>query len=187
MPRFACENERISKLNSGGSRIFQRGAPTQNIWPIFAKNWMKIKTRMHSSRMRTARSLTVSRSTCQGVYLPGGTCSGECTCPGVYLPGRLPAWGVCTCPGVYLPWGYLLVGCTCPGVGICPGAPPPCTEFLTHATENITLPQTSFAGGKNWTETQMGRSTKISKILLRCWGHSVLGSFLLIQGQVLWI
>ena len=29
------------------------------------------------------------------------------------------------------------------------GIPPPpcvCTEFLTHATENITLPQTSFAG-----------------------------------------
>ena len=28
-------------------------------------------------------------------------------------------------------------------------APPPWTEFLTHASENITLPQTSFAGGKN--------------------------------------
>ena len=27
--------------------------------------------------------------------------------------------------------------------------PPPCTEFLTHATENITLPQTLFAGSKN--------------------------------------
>ena len=26
---------------------------------------------------------------------------------------------------------------------------PPWTEFLTHASENITLPQTSFAGGKN--------------------------------------
>ena len=25
--------------------------------------------------------------------------------------------------------------------------PPPWTEFLTHAYENITLPQTSFAGG----------------------------------------
>ena len=25
--------------------------------------------------------------------------------------------------------------------------PPPWTEFLTHASENITLPQTSFAGG----------------------------------------
>ena len=27
--------------------------------------------------------------------------------------------------------------------------PPPWTEFLTHASENITLPQTSFAGGKD--------------------------------------
>ena len=42
--------------------------------------------------------------------------------------------------------------CLVPGGGI-----PPCTEadpslgteFLTHASENITLPQTSFAGGKN--------------------------------------
>ena len=29
-----------------------------------------------------------------------------------------------------------------------PGTPPLWTEFLTHACENITLPQTSFAGGK---------------------------------------
>ena len=27
--------------------------------------------------------------------------------------------------------------------------PPPWTEFLTHASEKITLPQTSFAGGKD--------------------------------------
>ena len=27
--------------------------------------------------------------------------------------------------------------------------PPPWTEFLTHAYENITLPQTSLTGGKN--------------------------------------
>ena len=30
-----------------------------------------------------------------------------------------------------------------------PPPSPPCTEFLTHAYENITLPQTSFAGGNN--------------------------------------
>ena len=29
------------------------------------------------------------------------------------------------------------------------------TEFLTHATENITLPQTSFAGGKNLFEIHL--------------------------------
>ena len=28
-------------------------------------------------------------------------------------------------------------------------APPPWTETLTHASENITLPRTSFAGGNN--------------------------------------
>ena len=34
----------------------------------------------------------------------------------------------------------------------CPGSrhpPPPWTEFLTHACENITLPQTSFVGSRN--------------------------------------
>ena len=70
------------------------------------------RTRMHSSRMRTARLLTVSqhallggvpaRGVCicqggvpvqggvpaqEGVYLPGGTCPGR----GVYLPGSVPA------------------------------------------------------------------------------------------------
>ena len=29
------------------------------------------------------------------------------------------------------------------------GRPPPCTEFLTHATENITFPETSFVGGND--------------------------------------
>ena len=64
-------------------------------------------------------------------YLPA------CTAPGV---GGLPARGV-----------YLPRGCTCvrgvPARGV---YSPLCTEFLTHATENITLPQTSFAGGKNY-------------------------------------
>ena len=32
--------------------------------------------------------------------------------------------------------------------------PPLSTEFLTHACENITLPQTSFAGGKKWPMTR---------------------------------
>ena len=72
-------------------------------------------TTMHSSRMRTARVLTVSHSM---------LCTGGCT----WSRG----WGV---PG--------------PGVS---GTPPLWTEFLTDTSENITLPQTSFAGGKkgNW-------------------------------------
>ena len=132
---------------------------------------------MHSSRMRTARSLTISCSICwgvyllQGVYLPGG-----CTCPGVYLlwvegvylPGGVLAQevylpggctcsrectcqgctypGGCTCPRGYLPRGVVPSGGVSTQGGTCPGTPPLCTELLTHATENITLPQTSFAG-----------------------------------------
>ena len=60
-------------------------------------------TRMHSSRMRTARLLPVSPSMLcsQGVYLPRRVYLPEgSTCLGVYLPG-----GGCTCPG----------GCTCLG------------------------------------------------------------------------
>ena len=45
--------------------------------------------------------------------------------------GGVPAQGECTCLGGVPAWRV----------------PPPWTEFLTHANENITLPQTSFAGG----------------------------------------
>ena len=82
-------------------------------------------TRLHSSRMRTAHSLTVFPS---------------------MLSKRVPG-----------PWGGV------PGLGGCLGwggwswgavfqhalrQTPLWKEFLTHASENITLPQTSFAGGK---------------------------------------
>ena len=92
-----------------------------------------------------------------GVYLPGGcTCLGGawsrgCTCLGVYLPGGVPAWG-CTYPGGYLilagTWSW---GVPAPG-GTCPGTPPPVNKILdTHFWKYylITLPRTSFAGGKN--------------------------------------
>ena len=49
----------------------------------------KFKTRMHSSRMRTARLLPVS---------PSMHCSQGVPARGVYLPGSVPAGG-CTCPG----------------------------------------------------------------------------------------
>ena len=74
----------------------------------------------------------------QGGLPLGGVPAGGYTCLGVYLPSR----GVPT-RRVYLPGGVPARGCTCPGT------PPLWTEFLTHATENITLPQTSFAGGNN--------------------------------------
>ena len=69
--------------------------------------------------MRTARLLPVSLSM-------------HCS-QGVPSRGGVPAWGV------YLPGGVL--------AQVLP--PPPWTEFLTHATENITLPKTSFTGGNN--------------------------------------
>ena len=73
-------------------------------------------------------------------YLPACTAQGGCTwSQGVYLPsGGVPG------PGVYLVPG----GCTCQGLA-CPGTPSLGIEFLTHASENNTLPQTSFAGGNN--------------------------------------
>ena len=77
-------------------------------------------------------------------------CVPHACCP--YLPACTVPEGGVPARGVYLPGG-----CTCPGgVPAWGGVPahvlPPLplwTEFLTHATENITLPQTSFAGGKN--------------------------------------
>ena len=88
--------------------------------------------------MRTARLMTVSQyallggCTCRG-YLPGG-----CTCP----EGGVPTRRGCTCPrGVYLPRGVPAGGVPAQVLS------PLWTEFLTHASENITLPQTSFAGG----------------------------------------
>ena len=87
--------------------------------------------------MRTASLLPVSPSMhcSQGCAYPGG-----CTLPGgVYLAGGVPAW-VCTCPG----GGGLPVHGGVPAQVL-----PLWTEFLTYAAENITLPQTSFAGGKN--------------------------------------
>ena len=90
---------------------------------------------MHSSRMRTGRSLTVFRSlqpgggTCLGGYLPGGEGGG--TCPGGYLPGGVPAQG-----GWYLPGGGTCPGGVVPaGGGYLPGgvylirySPPPVKE-----------------------------------------------------------
>ena len=60
------------------------------------------QTRMHSSRMRTARLLTVSQHALPGGVPAGGVpAQGRCTCQ----------WGVPAQGGVYLPGG-----CTCPGV-----------------------------------------------------------------------
>ena len=111
--------------------------------------------------MHTAHSLTVSPSMLYsgGCLVPGGTCMVPGGClhgpggclhgPGGCLPGPggMPAWS-----GGCLIWGV-------PGPRGCLPGPrgvvsqhalrqtPLWTEFLTHASENITLPQTSFAVG----------------------------------------
>ena len=86
--------------------------------------------------MHTTRLLTVSPS----MHCAGGVCLAR----GVCL-----AWGVCLAGGSTLPEGVCLArGSALPegGIPACTEADPLWTEFLTHATENITLPQTSFAG-----------------------------------------
>ena len=112
-------------------------------------------TRMHSSRMRTARTLTVSPSTlCSGGLClvlggctwSGGWClvqGGVCSGGGAWSQGGAPGPG-----GVCLVWG----GCTWSGT-------PPLVDRMTHASENITLPQTSFAGGNNTMPPILYRST----------------------------
>ena len=65
-------------------------------------------TRMHSSRMRTGRSLTYT-----GVCFPGGGC--------VSCPGGCMLWvGVCS-GGRCAPWGMSAPGGVCSGGGICSG------------------------------------------------------------------
>ena len=105
----------------------------------------KDATRMHSSRMRTARLLPVSPS----MHCSGGTWSQR-----VYRTSRgcTWSWGYLVPGGACGPRVYWSRGCTWSrwvylvwGVYL-PRYSPPWTEFLTHASENITLPQTSFAG-----------------------------------------
>ena len=76
---------------------------------------------MHSNRMRTVRLLTVSHAL-EG-YLPGsGVPARGCTCQ-----GGVPAQGV-------------------PAQGVPAQVLPPVNR-ITDRCKNITLPQTSFAGG----------------------------------------
>ena len=102
-----------------------RDAPCLGIFFFISMQFSKKKCsqrRMHSSRMRIARLLTVS----QHALLGGGCVPAR----GMYLPLA------CTRGGVYLPGGYL------------PRYSPPVNR-MTDRCKNITLPQTSFAGGNN--------------------------------------
>ena len=133
---------------------------------------------MHSSRMRTARSLTVSRGICQACPLamhaphhapPCHACHPATHAALPHMP-TLPhtPYHACPHPVMHAPLPHMPPAmhpppctpppCTHPRHS-CPPSPchasPPChvpplwTETLTHATQNITLPQTSFAGGKD--------------------------------------
>ena len=97
--------------------------------------------RLHSSRMHTARLLTVS---------PSMHCAGGSPCQGGLLVGGclLARGGVSLLGRSALPKGGCLLARGVVSQHALRQTPPPWTEFLTHATENITLPQTSFAGGK---------------------------------------
>ena len=89
-------------------------------------------TRLHSSRMRTARVLTVSPSMLWpggGVPSPGG--GGVCS-------GDIPGQGGVPGPGVSAPRGCLLPGEGGPGregvflLGGVSGTPPPCEQNHRH-------------------------------------------------------
>ena len=124
---------------------------------------------MHSSRMRTGRSLTVCCSllpggggfcsrgeggVCSGGWslLPGGCLLQMGLLWGVSAPrGCLLLGGVCSQGGVSVPGGVCSREVSAPGGVSAPGdvfqhalrqTPSPLwTEFLTHACENITLAQ----------------------------------------------
>ena len=89
-------------------------------------------TRLHSSRMHTARLLTVSPSMhCAGGEVPD--------------PGGAWSGGVCS-------EGCLVQGGSAPGGGgwwypSMPEADTPPVNRMTDRCKNITLPQTLFAGG----------------------------------------
>ena len=117
----------------------------------------------NSSRMRAARSLTDRISW----YQAGGACL-ACTPPGyAHPPGHAHSLGMHAPTGIHPPghacppathaspshahpWPCMPPSYACPWPCTSPQPRMPSlwTEFLTHASENITLPQTSFAGAK---------------------------------------
>ena len=109
---------------------------------------------MHSSRMRTTRSLTASCC----IWLGGGACVARGHAwRGVCVVGRGHAWKGCVCGGgVHDRGGMRGKGaCVARGLarrgrvwlGVCAQRTPPCGQ--TDRCKNITLPQTSFADGND--------------------------------------
>ena len=117
---------------------------------------------MHSSRMCTARSS--SRDVGRSPHPPrAGTPPEQSPPPRAGIPPPDPpqltpwvwAWKPARHAGIPPLWRPAARHAGIPpamhaGIAPPPTHPPPLwTEFLTHASENTTLPQTSFAGGKN--------------------------------------
>ena len=93
-------------------------------------------TRMHSSRMRAGRSLTICRS-----LLPGGVSAlGECLFWGVSAPGGVSAGGVSGL-GVSAPGGSPWQGVVSQHVL---RQTPPSVNRMTNRCKNITLATTSL-------------------------------------------
>ena len=119
-----------------------------HLLPAFNK--MRSQTRLHSSRMRNARALPVSpsmlcaRGSTRGLFTLGGGVStlGVSTLGGVYSGGGgVCSWGGCLLPGgLSAPGGWCLLPGGC-GIPACTEADTPPVNRITHACENITLPQ----------------------------------------------
>ena len=121
---------------------------------------------MHSSRMRTGRSLTVFRSLQPGGCVPGPGVPGP---GGVYLV-RGGTWSRGGVPGAR--GGYLVPGgCTWSrgGVGVylvwggVPGQVPPPVNRMTNRCKNITLAKTSFRPVMKQTLMPMSEQISSSK------------------------
>ena len=87
---------------------------------------VKFKTRMHSSRMRTIRSLTISHSICGG----GGCMAGGHAWQGGGVHGRRHACLACPLADMHTPHYTHTLPCT----------PPPCMSPATHAPPPSCMP-----------------------------------------------
>ena len=142
------------RLHTGRGQTLPNKKPKTCCTFYFIRN-IKIRTRMHSSRMRTARSLTVSRRIPRTppprpcMPLHNHTCPPQpCMLPGNHACPRQPHMPLATmyapqqpCTPLATTHAPLPPATThaCPPQQ--PHMPPPLVHRITDACENITLPQ----------------------------------------------